>query len=258
MKLKCPASIKLLLGQIKNSLKNILKDNLVGIYLHGSLPMGSFNIKTSDIDFLVVTEKPLTLKLKREIIGKLIELSDKAPAKGLEMSVVLLKDLKKFHYPTPFELHYSQNWKDDYLMGKLDLKTKRYDRDLASHFVKTKKRGFRLYGAPIKSTFPEIPHKVYMQSIMYDFDNIKQDILTNPVYGILNLCRTVKDLQDGTVSSKAEGGNWALKHLNPEFKSLIQQALAHYAGKGQKDKWSKKQLNGFADYALKEIELNGY
>lgn len=48
-----------ILNKIVGSYKDILKDNLVGIYIHGSLAMNCFNPKSSDIDFLVVIkEKP--------------------------------------------------------------------------------------------------------------------------------------------------------------------------------------------------------
>ena len=36
--------------------QNILKENLVGVYLHGSAVMGCFNPAKSDIDLIVVTE----------------------------------------------------------------------------------------------------------------------------------------------------------------------------------------------------------
>ena len=36
--------------------KEILKDNLVGIYLHGSAVMGCFNPLKSDLDLIVVVK----------------------------------------------------------------------------------------------------------------------------------------------------------------------------------------------------------
>ena len=71
--------------------KKILRDNLVGVYLHGSLVMGCFNPQKSDIDLIIVAD----------------ELDAEGPAKGIEMSVVLRKVCKPFVYPTPFELHFS-------------------------------------------------------------------------------------------------------------------------------------------------------
>ena len=44
--------------QLRFSVASILSDNLVGIYLCGSLATGDFDPETSDIDFCVVSEYP--------------------------------------------------------------------------------------------------------------------------------------------------------------------------------------------------------
>jgi streptomycin 3"-adenylyltransferase len=48
---------------LREGLSEVLKNNLIGIYLHGSLVLGDFNCKTSDIDFVVLTEKILSSEL---------------------------------------------------------------------------------------------------------------------------------------------------------------------------------------------------
>jgi predicted nucleotidyltransferase len=40
-------------------LKEVLRENLIGFYLTGSLAIGDFDL-TSDIDFIVVTERQLS------------------------------------------------------------------------------------------------------------------------------------------------------------------------------------------------------
>ncbi|MCJ7605683.1 MAG: hypothetical protein MUO19_06585, partial [Dehalococcoidales bacterium] len=49
----------------------ILNDKLAGFYLHGSLAMGCYTPRTSDMDFLAVVRKAMTIKEKRAIIGLL-------------------------------------------------------------------------------------------------------------------------------------------------------------------------------------------
>ena len=46
-------SMQDLLTRLVANFRETLSKNLVGIYLHGSLAMGSFNPLTSDVDFLV-------------------------------------------------------------------------------------------------------------------------------------------------------------------------------------------------------------
>ena len=99
--------IDTLINSFVEQSKDILQDNLVGIYLHGSLAMGCFNPQKSDIDLIIVVNEHLSDSIKKEYLDMVVEHNTKAPKKGIEMSVVLRKACKPFIYPTPFELHFS-------------------------------------------------------------------------------------------------------------------------------------------------------
>ena len=43
-----------LMKQVNEWVKEILQDNYVGVYFHGSLRLGSFNPNKSDLDFIGV------------------------------------------------------------------------------------------------------------------------------------------------------------------------------------------------------------
>lgn len=92
--------------------RKVLKDNLVGIYIHGSIAFGCFHWENSDIAFVVVTTEAPSAREKEALIKVLIGLEKETPPKGLEMSVVLLKYCQNFVYPTPFELHFSNFHKE--------------------------------------------------------------------------------------------------------------------------------------------------
>lgn len=94
------------MGRITAAFRQELGENLTGIYLHGSAAFGSMS-EGSDLDFIAVTERPPTQEQKEHLIAALLQLEREAPAKGLEMSVVLLRDCRDFAYPTPYQLHYS-------------------------------------------------------------------------------------------------------------------------------------------------------
>lgn len=51
-----PLQVLKLLKVFCGELKSILKENFVALYVFGSLGMGDFNEKCSDVDFLVLTE----------------------------------------------------------------------------------------------------------------------------------------------------------------------------------------------------------
>ena len=55
--------------------KEILRDNLVGVYLHGSSVMDCFNPQKSDIDLIIVVDQSLSESTKRkymDMVGHLL------------------------------------------------------------------------------------------------------------------------------------------------------------------------------------------
>ncbi len=206
-----------MLGSITDGFKQALAGNLAGVYLHGSAAMGCFNPAKSDIDLLIVVHEQLSTEKKKEIIRFILLLADQTPQKGLELSVVTKDALQHFHYPTPYELHFSNTWKTAYSLDRVDYDKQRYDPDLATHFAVTRKRGICLYGEPIQSIFPAIPEECYLRSILGDAEDIFERITDDPVYGVLNLCRILAFLKEKAIFSKLEGGNWAIQHIAPAY-----------------------------------------
>ena len=55
-----PQDVTSMLRALVRGMREALGDDLVGVYLRGSLAIGDFDPDTSDIDFLAVTERPIT------------------------------------------------------------------------------------------------------------------------------------------------------------------------------------------------------
>ena len=207
-----------------------LGDNLIGIYLHGSAAMGCLNPQKSDLDLILVVEKEIPDAAKLEFMRYVVKLNEEAPAKGIELSIVKKAYCDPFVYPTPFELHFScmhLNWfienPSDYVE-----KMKGTDKDLAAHFTIIRRYGIVLYGAGIEEVFGEVPAKDYIDSLWFDVENACEDIVENPLYVTLNLCRVLAYLQEGLVLSKQAGGEWGIRTLQGKFHSLIKTALECY------------------------------
>ena len=234
--------------------KKLLKDNLVGVYLHGSAVMGCFNPAKSDIDLIVVVNSSMTDATKRELMDMVVELNKRAPEKGIEMSIVKKDACKPFVYPTPFELHFSAmhiSWYHDNPEDYIE-KMNGTDVDLAAHFTVIKKCGKCLYGAPIDEVFGVVPKADYLDSIRNDIADAREDIVYNTMYITLNLARVLAYSRDGLVLSKKEGGEWALGNLPERYHSLIKEALNEYE-KGAEPAYDKKLAQRYADYMLSRI-----
>lgn len=236
--------------------KNILGDNLTGIYLHGSAVMGCFNSKKSDIDLLVVVNDDISDEIKRQYMDMVVELNREAPEKGIELSIVKEAVCKPFVYPTPFELHFSiahLNW---YQSNPADYveRMKGTDKDLAAHFTVIYHRGKTLYGKEIKSVFSKVSSRDYMDSIWSDIEDAKEEIVTNTMYITLNLCRVLAYKRESLILSKQEGGEWAMNALPvSEYQKIISDALKEYKT-GEVMSTDRAIVVEFAEYMLKEIE----
>ena len=234
--------------------KSILQDSLVGIYLHGSLVMGCFNPRKSDIDLIIVVDRPLPDSVKRAYMDMVVGCSASGPEKGIEMSVVLREVCSPFVYPTPFELHFSAGhlkWYQDDPDGYIQ-KMNGTDKDLAAHFTIINKRGRCLYGAPVKDVFAEVPASCYMDSLWYDIEGAEAEITESTMYLTLNLARVLAYKEEGLVLSKKEGGEWALRHLPPEYHPLIADAMREYAESAEVV-YDKALARRYAGYAVARI-----
>ena len=252
-----PQTESLIEGFVGQS-KTILRDSLVGIYLHGSAVMGCFNPEKSDIDLIIVVNRPLSDAVKRKYMDMVVEYNASGPAKGIEMSVVLAAVCKPFVYPTPFELHFSAAHLEWYRRDPDDYIRKMHgeDPDLAAHFTIISKRGRCLWGAPVKEVLAEVPGPDYMDSIRKDVEDARDSIADNPMYLVLNLARVLAYKEEGLVLSKKEGGEWALSRLPAEFRPLITDALREYSESAEVV-YDLALARSYAGYAIDRISFTG-
>jgi len=243
-----------LINEFVNRSKDILKENLVGIYLHGSSVMGCFNPEKSDIDLIIVVDDKMSDATKKAYMDMVVKLNSYAPAKGIEMSIVRKEVCDPFVYPTLFELHFSAmhlKWYEDNPEDYI-LKMNGTDKDLAAHFTIIRKRGKCLLGLPIEDVFAVVPKADYMDSIWNDIVEAPEEITENTMYLTLNLARVLAFAKDGLVLSKKEGGEWGLKNIPEEYHRLIEDALSEY-GSSVVSQYDKELSVKYAEYMLKSI-----
>lgn len=241
-----------LLIEITAGYRAILGGNLIGMYLHGSMAFGCFRQEVSDIDFIAAVSEPPTEAQRISIIRLLLSLDAYAPAKGFEMSVVLGDFCRNFVYPTPYELHFSNTYRDEAAADPAAYcrRMRGTDRDLAAHFTVIRTVGKSLCGEPIETLFGEVPCEAYIDSLLYDVGNAAEEIAENTVYMTLNLCRVLAYLREGAVLSKKQGGEWGLASLPEAWHPVILAAMEAYAGRAAE---FPADMREFATFMLDEI-----
>jgi streptomycin 3"-adenylyltransferase len=237
---------------------SLLDQNLIGIYLHGSLALGGFNPKRSDVDLLVVINSPLSPDEKRQIAETVLVLS--CSPRAMELSVLNTANLHPWCYPPPFDFHYSEMWRD---RTQAEINSGAYqhwsadhpgDPDLAAHITVVHHCGICLVGQPIATVFPPVPSEDYFASIWSDVQDEPDIIHTHPLYGVLNLCRVCWYALDGQISSKESAGEWAAHYLPEVYQPLVRQALRAYRDEISSPRFDAHALRQFAEYMVEKIK----
>ena len=255
---KSAPDARALMQEIKDQFVSLLGEDLVGIYLHGSLAAGCFRWDRGDIDFLVVVKNPLPLEKKVALLEKLHALEKRAPAGGFEMSVVLSSCCRALSYPVPFELHYSASHREEFELDPEGYCGRMHgeDPDLICHIMTLHAFGEAIFGPQIRKVFGPVRREYALNAIRYDVKDALEHLHERPVYYVLNLCRSVAYQREELVLSKKDGGEWALKQMNSVYQRLIQAALNAY-DTGLDMVYDQGEAEAFRSEALAELGVKG-
>ncbi|MEK4699276.1 aminoglycoside adenylyltransferase domain-containing protein [Solibacillus sp. FSL R7-0668] len=252
------SNVFLFIDILQHNLDEILQNNFIGTYIHGSLALGGFNDQTSDIDLIVVTKTTLSNKDKNQLAKFLLVISGKPFP--IEISFLHIEQLKTWRHPCPYDFHYSEYWRERTMQDLLnhtsevineDIKT---DVDLAAHLTIIHYKGICYKGQPICDVFPQIPQSDYIDAIMNDFNDCLENINETPMYSILNMLRVYIYLKHNLIFSKQEAGTWGLIHLSEPNRNTISKALNGYCNKANSLEFTPEELASYKQYILNAIE----
>jgi predicted nucleotidyltransferase len=207
-----------------------LRENLVGIYLIGSIASGDFD-SDSDVDFLVVTNTELTeanMKSLQDIQMKIHDI-DCYPAKHLEGSYISISDLNDWNIVGKKKLYYFDN-------GSTTYEESTHDNQWHVRWI-LRERGITLVGPKPETILKPIPLNEMLNEIrttMHHVMKLFQDDINRPLsfwnsrfgqsFTVLTYCRMLHTLHAGTVQSKKAGVKWAKEFVDPKWVKLIDRA----------------------------------
>ena len=215
---------KILLS-FKEGLLDIFNDNLIALYLTGSLTYDDFNPERSDIDLVAILKKPASPK-ELKLIKKLhqeIERDNKKWIKRTECSYVPLEMLSSIlppKTPRPYfgegtfyaEAPYGNEWIiNNYVLYKYGIALIGEDFDTLVDPVDIKE----VKKASIRDLFEEWQPKTK------NLDYFKNS--HNQSYVVLKMCRILHTVFRNSVASKKVSSVWAKKEFS-EWKDLIETA----------------------------------
>ena len=213
-----------------------LRENLVGIYLVGSIASGDFDVD-SDVDFLVVTNTELNeanMRLLQDIQIKIHDL-DCYPAKHLEGSYISIGDLNDADTVGKKKLYYFDN-------GSTSYEESTHDNQWHVRWI-LRERGIPLMGPDAETVVQSVPRRELSNEIKTSMLQVKkffEDEIDRPLsffnsrfgqsFVVLTYCRMLHTLHTGTVQSKKAGAQWAKQFVDPKWVKLVDQAWKEREG----------------------------
>ena len=230
-----PELVHPILALLLDSVRAILGDELVGLYLYGSLSSGDFDPASSDVDFVAVTQGAITGE--DSAFERLREMHAQIAASGfpfahhLEGSYIPRAAWRRYNpadarHPTigadwPFQIGF-------------------HDANWIIERAIVRERGIVLYGPPpatlIDTVTPEQLRAATCQQMAIvwrsrvaddQYDHWPRPRLY-PAFAVLTFCRALYTLEYGAFCSKPVAAAWVSERY-PDWRPTIAWALAHRA-----------------------------
>ena len=229
---RLPEVVRPVLVLLLSCIQDVLGDQLVGLYLYGSLSSGDFDSASSDVDFVAVTREAIAendpaFEHLREMHAR-IAASGLPFADHLEGSYIPLAAWRRYdpadaHHPTighdwPFQLGF-------------------HDANWVIERAIVRERGVILFGPPPETlTDPVSPRQLRAATCQQLTDIWRRRIEDPdwpraglyPAFAVLTLCRALYTLRHGAFCSKPVAAAWAAQ-THPAWEPRIAWALAHRA-----------------------------
>lgn len=252
----CPQDVKRQAHLASQYLQDYLKDALTGVYVHGSLCLGAFYPERSDLDMLVIINRPLTVDERYRLMVAFLGFHQ-TPA-PIEISVMLQEDLKDWKHPAPYQFHFSGYWRKRYAdmvywedASFWDYEGDRTDMDLACHVSLTRQFGITLFGPPADEIFPAVPEADFWDSIRSGAEGLMREAAGEDSFcveeaealGVVTLLRIWSYQEHGVFFSKAEAAEWAITKLTAKLCHIPRGAIEVYLGQRTSFRCSPQDWN---------------
>lgn len=208
--------------------KEILGDQLIGMYLHGSLTNGGFDAH-SDIDVISVTDGAVSEKTLAALqkMHEMISSSDSRWHDQLEVSYIPQDALRRFDR--------SNNKHPMIERGAGEkLRIVPHESDWVIERYIARERGITVTGPDPKTLIDPVSGNDMRNAVANGMPLWLNPILANPSeihrrgyqsFFVLSLCRMLYTLEHGDVLSKSAAGEWAKSKLEYKWTPLIERAL---------------------------------
>ncbi len=216
-----------------DSIAQILRDNVTGIYLYGALATGCYNPRHNNIDLIVVIRQDAD----HNMLWALIRLFLRTSSKPYSYSISLVKESSLFpwRHPTPLVFHYNEHLRPHYAQMVKNMQFEAISFEQANMILTLKIRmmqhwGICLLGQELEFTFPDIPRADFLKALMWDVKSAYDNLMYDPIYAVLALSRAYYYLQKGEIVCRDTAAELILPELNPDIQAIVTAIISYYRG----------------------------
>jgi len=234
--------------ELARGLRDGLGEGFVGIYLHGSVATGEDVPGKSDADLIAVCGRPLPERV-RDGLRDLLTTSAPLPGPpAVDLGVLTARVAAHPERPVRWELMVRGKCAGDRLVVT---NLGGYPGDLLDVEL-ARQHGVALVGPKPRTVFAPVPAAWVLEACAEELRTwVGFCHYNDPSSGVLNACRTWRYAEEGVLSSKSEGGQWARSRTVAP--SLIDAALATRRGEAG-GAMADGDVNAFVRHALRFVE----
>lgn len=241
---------------LTSGLQNLLGNQLVGLYLTGSLTYGDFDKDSSDIDFLAVLDNPLAegqLEAVKELhqqIGEAVPFWEKR-LEGSYITTEMIKTKERPEEPRPYVNG-----------GKVNLY--KYGNEWTINLYALLETGVAIIGREPTQMFPTVTIEDVREASKQDLLNDWQPKLDDPnafssedydsnhlkAYAVLTMCRILHRAKNDGIASKRVASGW-VKETYPDWAQIVEQAEQWQHGKQMS---SDDEVREFIRFTISGVE----
>ncbi|WP_432016114.1 aminoglycoside adenylyltransferase family protein [Streptomyces hydrogenans] len=204
---------------------------------HGSAVLGGLR-PTSDVDVLVVLDRPTTEAERRALTDALLAVSGarayEGPARPVELSLVVHAEVRPWRYPPVCEYLYGEWLRDDFASGLTPAPAP--CPDLAPLITMARAGDVSLLGPRPSELFDPVPEADLRAAIVEGVPGLLADLDGDTRNVLLTLARILTTLRTGRIRSKDEAAAALLPELPPEHRPVLAAARRQYLA-GEYGSW---------------------
>ncbi|MFD4664821.1 aminoglycoside adenylyltransferase family protein [Streptomyces halstedii] len=236
--------------------RDVVEDDLLGIYLHGSAVSGGL-VPASDLDVLAVTRRSLDDRGRRALLQGLLEISGlTAAVRPVELTVVVRSEVRPWRSPPTCDFLYGEWLRDELTTGGPPRPCPLPD--LAVALTTVLAGDHPLTGPPPSELLDPVPHADLVRASVGGIPELLGDLDNDTRNVLLTLARVWTTLATGRIEPKDTAATWALARLPPEHRPVLEHARFLYLHRSYADEtWSaalRDRVRPHVDEVLRRID----